>query len=211
MHTHAYKHVRRYVCTHVHRHVYRHVHRHVCGHGYTRVYSCVRRHVYRRMCGCVCRAVLLPTLQRPAALPDNCSVLLQPIFHTIGWHWFPRTKGATDSAPRTRPKETPAKKLAKAAKKAKTRPPTHMYSCYRSCHRTQVLLCPLLQTDVLRQTVLLILQHRLVPVQLQDLPLPQPLLQRHPSPSFSHLHSSHSISTQPCRSPHHQCRSHPYQ
>ena len=163
------------------------------------------------MCGCVCRVLPLPTRLRSAALPNNCSVLLQLNFHTIGRHWFPRTKGATDSAPRTRSKETPAKKLAKAAKKAKTRPPTHMYSCYRSCHRTQVLLCPLLQTDVLRQTVLLILQHRLVPVQLQDLPLPQPLLQRHPSPSFSHLHSSHSISTQPCRSPHHQCRSHQYQ
>ena len=71
----------------------------------------------------MCRALPLPTLPRSAVLLNNCSVLLQPNFHTIGRHWFPRTKGATDLAPRTRPKETPAQKLAKAAKKAKTTPP----------------------------------------------------------------------------------------
>ena len=70
--------------------------RHAYGHGYTHVYSCVCRHAYRRMCGCVCRVLPLPTRLRSAVLPNNCSVLLQLNFHTIGRHWFPRTKGAKD-------------------------------------------------------------------------------------------------------------------
>ena len=48
------------------------------------------------MCGCVCRVLPLPTRLRSAALPNNCSVLLQLNFHTIGRYWFPRTKGAKD-------------------------------------------------------------------------------------------------------------------
>ena len=109
-----------------------------------------RAHNLSRMCGCVCRVLPLPTRPRSAALPNNCSVLLQLNFHTIGRHWFPRTKGATDLAPRTRPKETPAQKLAKAAKKAKARSPPGFLCCYKdgcacmcTCVRTCAFCSPL--------------------------------------------------------------------
>ena len=146
------------------RHAYRYGCRHAYGHGYTHVYNCACRHAYRRMCGCVCRVLPLPTRLRSAALPNNCSVLLQLNFHTIGRHWFPRTKGAKDkvntAAP---PSASPAAGSATASAPAAARTATGR------------------------------------------------LLQRHPSFSCSHLRSSHSSSTQPCHSPHHQCLSHQYQ
>ena len=89
------------------------------------VYSCACRHAYRRMCGCVCRVLPLPTRPRSAALPNNCSVLLQLNFHTIGRHWFPRTKGAKDkvntAAP---PSASPAAGSATASAPAAARTAT---------------------------------------------------------------------------------------